>query len=217
MENAVKERVKKFISSQNLSVNKFEKMCGLSTGYVGNMRVSIQPDKLTNIANMFPMLNTGWLITGEGEMLKDSKVTTQNSYSLPLIPIDVVAGFPDGDLQGILISDCAQYVIPEFKTLKAEYMIRVSGSSMYPKYSNGDILACRKLHSINFFQWGKIYVLDTEQGALVKRLFEDKSDLENIICHSDNSDRYPDFVLPKSEIRNMSYRRMLDFYYLQTL
>ncbi len=47
------------------------KECNLS-GYVNNIRVSIQPDKITSIALHFPELNTGWLLTGEGEMLKSN-------------------------------------------------------------------------------------------------------------------------------------------------
>jgi phage repressor protein C with HTH and peptisase S24 domain len=85
-----------------------------------------------------------------------------------------------------------------------EFVIRVSGSSMYPKYSNGDLLACKKIPAITFFQWGKVYVLDTVQGALVKRLFEDKENSDNIICQSDNKENYPAFSLPKNEIRSLS-------------
>lgn len=45
-------------------------MCGFSTGFVYNMRVSMQPDKAMRIANTFPDINIGWLLTGEGEMIK---------------------------------------------------------------------------------------------------------------------------------------------------
>jgi hypothetical protein len=72
MQETVKQRLIKYIKSEGISINKFEKVCGLSTGYVGNMRVSIQPDKLTNISLNFPQLNGGWLMTGEGEMLKQA-------------------------------------------------------------------------------------------------------------------------------------------------
>lgn len=71
----VKERLVDYIKFKGISVNRFEKTCGLSTGYVGNMRVSIQPDKLTNIAHNYPDLNTGWLMTGEGNMIKGSVQT----------------------------------------------------------------------------------------------------------------------------------------------
>ena len=55
-----------------ISVRSFERQCNLSYGYVNNIRVSIQPDKITSIALHFPELNTGWLLTGEGEMLKSN-------------------------------------------------------------------------------------------------------------------------------------------------
>lgn len=130
--------------------------------------------------------------------------TNEDSALLPLIPIEAVAGFPTSDNSGILFRDCECYNVPEFVSKGAQFLIRVSGSSMYPKYSNGDLLACMKIDEITFFQWGKVYVLDTRQGALVKRVFEDKENEENIICHSDNHDNYPDFKLPKTEIRSFS-------------
>jgi hypothetical protein len=70
MATTVKDRVILFIDYKGISKNAFEKACGLSTRYVSNMRQSIQPDKVKNIALAFPELNTGWLLTGEGEMLK---------------------------------------------------------------------------------------------------------------------------------------------------
>lgn len=141
----------------------------------------------------------------------DTEITPQKYYGganhtdiLPLIQIDAVAGFPTTQMDGVLFADCEHYNVPEFVAKGAQYLIRVSGSSMYPKYSNGDILACRKIEEITFFQWGKVYVLDTNQGALVKRLFEDVNNPDNIICHSDNSENYPNFSIPKSEIRSLS-------------
>lgn len=67
----VKERLICFIKSNHLGQGAFEKLVGLSNGYVNNIRVSIQPDKLQKIALKFPELNTGWLLTGEGEMLRE--------------------------------------------------------------------------------------------------------------------------------------------------
>lgn len=79
MENSVKERLLAFIKQQGISVNAFEKKCGLSTGYVANMRKSISPDKVMNIIQNFPELNAAWLFTGDGEMLK---TTNENETSL---------------------------------------------------------------------------------------------------------------------------------------
>lgn len=95
------------------------------------------------------------------------------------------------------------YSVPDFATSKAEFLIRVGGDSMYPRYSSGDVLACRKIDEITFVQWGKIYVIDSRQGAMVKRLFPIEGDEQNLLCKSDN-DKYPPFKLPKSEILSLS-------------
>lgn len=131
-------------------------------------------------------------------------IPAQAGEGIPLIPIEALAGLPSVDNMGVTFLDCEHYIVPDFINKGAEYLIRVSGSSMYPKYSNGDILACRRIADILFFQWGKIYVIDSSQGALVKRIFEDTNNPDYIILVSDNKDKYPPFSFPKSDIRSLS-------------
>ncbi len=131
-----------------------------------------------------------------GEKLKE--------YGVPMIPISAVAGFTCGDNEGISLSDCEMYSVPEFERKGVQFVIRISGSSMYPKYSNGDIIGCKKIEEILFFQWGKVYVLDTSQGVLVKRVFESKTSKDHITLVSDNKDNYPPFDIPKSDVRSLS-------------
>lgn len=75
MENSVKQRLVNFLKYKRLSQKKFEETVGLSNGYVNNIRQSITPNKLQQIALHFPELNKGWLLTGEGEMLNGSDVS----------------------------------------------------------------------------------------------------------------------------------------------
>lgn len=65
-----KERLKTFISSINLTNSAFEKSLGLSNGYINSMRKGLGYDKLEQLSNLYVDLNMGWLLTGEGEMLK---------------------------------------------------------------------------------------------------------------------------------------------------
>jgi len=69
----VKERIKKFAKSQEKSVRAFEVKSGLNIGYVNAIRVSIQPDKIQSIASAYPDLNIDWLLTGSGQMLKQTE------------------------------------------------------------------------------------------------------------------------------------------------
>lgn len=162
------------------------------------------------LSDKFPEIDANWLLRGEGPMLKadsDGEVKASKAEpsadGLPLVPIEAVAGFNGDDMPGVRLEDCLRYVVPEFAAAGAEYLIRVSGSSMYPKYSSGDILACRRIPEIDFFQWGKIYVIDSSQGAMVKRIYQCEDDAACVLCKSDN-DKYPPFTLPKSAIRSLS-------------
>ena len=50
-----------------------------------------------------------------------------------------------------------------------------------------------------FFQWNKPYVLDTVQGAIIKRI-KPGSDKDHVLIVSDNEE-YDPFELPYSDIR----------------
>jgi phage repressor protein C with HTH and peptisase S24 domain len=74
---------------------------------------------------------------------------------------------------------------------------------MVPTFYSGDVVACRRvaLSSI-FFQWGQAYVIDTDQGPLIKRIKEGPSD-DVVLIVSDNPD-YPPFKLPVEDIHGVA-------------
>lgn len=98
MEQTVKERLISFLKYKQLSQKKFADIVGVSSGYVNAIRKSIQPETLHRISMCFPELNTGWLVTGDGTMLKaegsqngnhDSVVNSKNfSYDKSGIPAE---------------------------------------------------------------------------------------------------------------------------------
>lgn len=169
-------------------------------------------------------INPSWLLTGEGTMLSPSSAASNSitpsksspsiptahhapqgsKTGIPLIPLDAVAGFPAESGGGVRLEDCERYVIPEFENKGANFLIRVSGDSMVPLYYSGDLLACRKITDIRFFQWGTVYVLETSQGVLVKRVQESIDHADSILCVSENSSVHHPFLLPRDDIRSLS-------------
>ncbi len=75
---SVKERVKIFAKSQNITIIAFEKSIKASNGYVNSISKSIGLDKIELILENFPNLNIEWLLTGKGEMLKTKGNVHQN-------------------------------------------------------------------------------------------------------------------------------------------
>ncbi|WP_410221895.1 helix-turn-helix domain-containing protein [Pedobacter sp.] len=154
-------------------------------------------------------INANWLLTGKGDMLliQDTMLKEPDpvyerqkpKHFIPLIPIEAMAGYGNGEIQVNEADITEGYVIPDFDEKGVKYLIRVSGSSMYPKYSNGDLLGCKPITDLSFFQWGKCYVLDTDQGPLVKRIFE-APEPDMLLCVSENSERYPSFKIPRKSI-----------------
>lgn len=222
----VKQNILQVIEIKGITKYEFYKKTRITRGVL-DQNNGMSEENIARFLAYFTDIDANWLVTGKGEMTKrkvqDQHVSSslQNSQSaenqrkdnennaiysekcIPLIPIEALAGLPVSDNTGITFVDCEHYIIPEFQKKGVEFMIRVSGSSMYPKYGNGDILACRRVHDILFFQWGKVYVIDSSQGALVKRVFKDESQ-DNILLVSDNMEKYPPFSFPKSDIRSLS-------------
>ncbi|MFH6944662.1 helix-turn-helix transcriptional regulator [Flavobacterium sp. FlaQc-50] len=201
-------RLKEYIDFKGFSNSSFEKQNDLSNGYIAtqikrnaDLGEGIIKKILDNCLDLDPI----WFLTGSGTMLKSVLIQeVHNKDGIPLIDIDAMAGYGSGDNQIMQYDTVSGYRIPELEGKGVKYLIRVSGSSMYPKYSNGDLLACKPLKDRSFFQWGKPYVLDTEQGAIVKRLFQCEDDEECLECHSDNKTHYPPFKIPKNSIRALA-------------
>lgn len=77
--NNVRDRILVFIDAIGITKSRFEKIVGFSNGYIDKLRECPSQKKLDIISNTFPMLSMPWLLTGEGEMLKDESIS-QNAY-----------------------------------------------------------------------------------------------------------------------------------------
>lgn len=120
---------------------------------------------------------------------------------LPLIPFEAFAGYGKGDNSALLLG-ADRYVVPDFNR-KADFLIKVTGTSMSPKYYSGDILACKQVPTKTFLQWGKVYIIDTEQGPICKRIYAGKAP-GTIRVVSENKDLYPEFELEFKQVRSLA-------------
>lgn len=76
---SIKERLKKYIEYKGMSNRAFSMSIGMSGNYVSSMKNSPQPCVVEKISCCYPDLNTGWLMTGVGKMIKTSIENTDSS------------------------------------------------------------------------------------------------------------------------------------------
>ncbi|MEN2402993.1 S24 family peptidase [Flavobacterium sp. MC2016-06] len=203
----IKERILQITDYKRISKERFFESIGMTYGnFKGKSKLTpINSSALVDILTICPEINIEWLLTGNGEMLKENLIIpnhlkVNDIKEIPLISIQKIGKF---DKEEIPVTDIINsYKVPELEHKGVKYLIKVSDSSMYPQYNNGDVLACRPIMDLSFIQWGKAYVLDTEQGVIIKRLFPFENDHESLECHSENKTKYPPFRILKSSIKN---------------
>lgn len=191
----LKLRILKFLSEKNMSIREFERRCGLTNGTIRTFGTQGPTASVVwRISSTFPELSADWLISG-----RKAPVSGLKTPGIPLLPFGALAGYM-GENNGVQSFNGETVYFPDFSERGADCAIRVEGDSMIPRYNSGDVLAIRILRDPAFFQWGRCYVISTTQGCIVKRLFPDPDDPEGIICHSENSEMYPDYKITKSDV-----------------
>lgn len=144
-----------------------------------------------------------WIWDGKGDMLKTlNEIATENNLhendtnskqTKPRLPVSAAAGQLSEYIDGIMAYQCEQ--MPIIRRLpNYDFTMLIRGNSMEPKYEGGDEIALKK---VTIIEWGKDYVVDTEDGAIFKKIYDAG---KNIRCVSYNHDEYPDFLVPKSSI-----------------
>ena len=162
---------------------------------------------IQNLINRFPNINSNWLLTGEGSMLKEDvpvAIQIENlNDGFPFVSVTAIGGFGSSDFV-IMQQDIKEYyVIPKFKHKKIDFMIEVEGSSMYPKYNSGDVVACTIIKESTFIQWNKTHVVATkEQGIIIKRL--KKSEQEDVLVMVSDNKSYEPFEVHKDDIKGIA-------------
>ena len=216
MSETINDRIEMLINERfNGNKAAFAKSIGLPptglSSYISKQRRSKPSIDLVISIVQAHNIDALWLLTGSEaaninsnsiaqqttiEELPIARRATNPQEGIPLIPLDAMAGALTCE-QTVLESDCDRYVVPEFRG--ADFLISVKGASMQPSYSSGDIVACKRIPMTDlFFQWNKVYVIDTHQGALIKRV-KPGHDENHILIVSDN-ESFDAFELPKKSI-----------------
>lgn len=205
MEVSVKQRLIQFIKYKGIGQGKFEKTVGLSNGYINQLRHSPSPQKIQMIIGAYPDLNQSWLLTGEGEMLNSVKIDSEPQINftkgVPYYNVDFIGGF-DIVLNDQTISP--EYLIDFRKYNEATCWCNVTGHSMEPEITHGDIIALKKIEDKSFLPLGEVYAIVTTNGMrTIKRLGPSSDPKCYTLVPTNKSPEYGIQELPKDMIEHV--------------
>lgn len=214
------ERIKQFIDCKGLSVSAFEKSVGMSNASFGKSlknKGAIGTDKLENILKVYPELSATWLLTGRGDMLKQTSGAdgdpsraskdldtgsidrTNPGATRPRIPFTAAAGALSIATNTAGDADCER--LPVIATFPAyDFTIKIEGDSMAPDYLSGDELACRFVDDPANIKWGEPHILDTRDGVVFKIPYFGG---DQIMCRSINPDG-PSFLVDRADVLHVA-------------
>lgn len=200
------ERIAKIIQQFCESKADFARKVGEKPQTVSNWVARDNGNNVLNkIVEAFPQINKDWLMTGHGDMLiSGNKVTVpQISYTkgVPYYNVDFIGGFD------IVLNDQTinpEYLIDFRKYNEATCWCNVTGHSMEPEITHGDIIALKKIEDKSFLPLGEVYAIVTTNGMrTIKRLGPSNDPKCYTLVPTNKSPEYGIQELPKDMIEHI--------------
>ena len=119
------------------------------------------------------------------------------TFRVPLIPVEAHAGSLVGFSESVNDYDCETIVSP---VRGASFAIQVTGESMAPAYPSGARILCQRINEDAFIEWGKVYLLDTVNGAILKQVRKADQPDRIVCCSLNPSPEYAPFEIETRHI-----------------
>lgn len=201
MEESAKTRFLAFLKKKGIGQTKCEEMCGISRGYLSKIKDNFGTDMLNKISTAFPQLNIKWIISGIGDMEYNDEPRISYTNGVPYYNVDFIGGFD------LILND--QTTIPEYKIdfkkyNSADCWCNVTGHSMEPEISPGDIIALKELHDWRIYiPSGEIYGIVTTEHRTIKKVTPSNKEGFITLIPSNQSPEFVPQDIPISIIRKV--------------
>ena len=213
-----KRRILHYIETKGISKSVFFEETGIKRGLLDKdkMESTVSDVSIAKILAKYEDINSDWLITGRGSMLKSEEETlkdnkkTEREDILPtkkkLIPfyddVSTIGGLNDR-IATADTNNPTEWIDAGDWFPEATAAIRHYGDSMV-EYPSGSILALKRVNDLRLIMNGRNYVIETTEYRVTKQL-QDEGD--HFMAYSTNRETYPNghqihapFPIPKDAI-----------------
>lgn len=204
MKTDIRQRIKIFLNSKNITNRTLANLIGVSEKTLNNKLNGIRGldlDTIESVILHFEELSPDWLLTGKGSMLKNTEVVTlQDAPGAGAIPYysDLPVSTGEKGLASVPTSERPSGWI-KIPGVEAELgAFPVVGCSMEPNIHAGDFIAISVVNNWERVDPDKTYLIITLDERMIKHLMIDNEDDNILWCISPN---YPKFKIYKSEIQ----------------
>ena len=198
----IANRLANYIGNSGYTINSFAKYVGIDQANLSKMtkgKLTITPKTISKISSVCSELDTHWLLTGEGSMIKQPTTTISNNHITgdnnnvgnniqvtnhaahgeeqhvkPIVP-KYLASQPNTDVYEVIKTDNGLKLemlttFPPYVDFDFYYQVRQD--AMQPLYMQGDVLALAHTQGEDIIQ-GAAMVIDTRAfGFLLRRVYD---------------------------------------------
>ena len=202
--------------SKKMGLNRAQPIYDIRDGKVKR----ISPNYADKILLAFPKYNRAWLLSGDGEPIKneikDEAVPKIIEFeNFPFVSQKAYAGYLSGYADAEYVETLPTVAFPVDHTPQGNYLVfEVKGDSMddgsHDSYLDGDLVLCREIRmdlwkdsKLHFNKWD--FVIIHEDGIIIKRIIDHNVENHTITIHSLNPDKeaYPDKEINLCEVRQI--------------
>lgn len=130
---------------------------------------------------------------------KTVTVDNNGKDNIVLVPVTAQAGYLEGYGDQEFIRHLPSYRLPKIDNGTFR-MFEVKGHSMYPTLHSGCIAVGEWVEDINNIKDNNIYIVITNDGMVIKRVFNRSEKYGTLYLKSDNRKEYPSYTINPNEI-----------------
>ena len=186
------ERLEKVIQYLGFNVNSFAKEIGLNRAerlyQIKRGNYAISKNLAGTIAARFPDINDAWLITGEGNMLKDG----DNFYKIPLYNVSL------DEFKTDLSQMTAAHELEIPILSGSDFAIVNEGEAMSPEIEHGSVVFVKEVDKSAVI-YGDIYMIIAEHINIIR--FVRGLDENRWKLVAKNSTHYDDIILDQQTVK----------------